>query len=142
MNAFNLSSARIGEALPTLQIPPLTRHTLALYCGGSGDHVDVHTDSDAASAAGLGDVIGHGMLTMAWLGRLLTDIADPRAVRHFEARFLVPTRIGDAITCCGTVGVRGLVDGEDQLTLHLVALRADGVSVAEGCAIIAVRQVR
>lgn len=142
MSAFDLANARIGEALPELRIPPLTRHILALYCGGSGDHVAVHTDSDVAREAGLGDVIGHGMLTMAWLGRLLTDIADPRAIRRFDTRFLIPTRIGDAICCGGMVGARKAGDGEELLTLHLVARRSDDVSIAEGSAVVAIRQVR
>ena len=49
------------------------RLTLALYCGASGDHNPLHVDIDFARAAGLDDVIAHGMLAMAYLGRFLTD---------------------------------------------------------------------
>jgi acyl dehydratase len=63
----------VGAELPPLTLPPLTRHTLALYCGASGDHNPIHVDIDFAKAAGLPDVFAHGMLSMAWLGRLLTN---------------------------------------------------------------------
>jgi acyl dehydratase len=46
---------------------PLTRAMLALFAGASGDHNPVHIDIDAARAAGLPDVIGHGMLTITCL---------------------------------------------------------------------------
>jgi acyl dehydratase len=54
-------------------LPPVSRLGLALYCGASGDHNPIHVDIDFAKAAGMPDVFAHGMLSMAWLGRLLTN---------------------------------------------------------------------
>jgi len=47
---FQLSfeSAREGDHLPELKLPPITRLQLALYCGGSGDHNPIHVDTDFA----------------------------------------------------------------------------------------------
>ena len=47
-------------------------HELALFAGASGDHNPIHIDIDFARKAGMPDVFAHGMLSMAWLGRLLT----------------------------------------------------------------------
>ena len=49
----------VGAALPTLTVDPITRQTLAVYCGASGDHNPIHVDSDFAKASGLDDVIGY-----------------------------------------------------------------------------------
>lgn len=138
MNGFDLVATAIGDGLPRLQIEPLTRHDLALYCGGSGDHVAVHTDIDVARQSGLDDVIGHGMLTMAWLGRLLTGIAAPDHLRQFQTRFVTPTSIGDRITCSGTVSARASDGDETLVTVRLEARRADGMLVAEGWAVLSV----
>ena len=43
-----LNTRRAGEELPPLTLEPITRHMLALYCGASGDHNPLHTDSDFA----------------------------------------------------------------------------------------------
>jgi len=92
-----------GDALPPLALPPLTRHTLALYCGASGDHNPIHVDIDFARAAGLPDVIAHGMLSVAWLGRLLTNWVPQQAIRRLDVRFVAPTQVGERITCTGRV---------------------------------------
>ena len=95
---------QVGDAIGPLRLPAITRLTLALYCGASNDHYAIHVDSDFAKAHGLDDVIGHGMLSMAYLGRLLGDWADPRAIRSFQCRFVAATRVGDVPV------VRGRVD--------------------------------
>lgn len=93
----------------TLNIPPITRGTLALFAGGSGDHNALHIDLDAAKAAGMPDVFAHGMLSMAYLGRLLTDNFDIRDIRRFKVRFSAITDVGDAVecSCVPTVGASG-----------------------------------
>jgi acyl dehydratase len=88
----------IGCELPALVMPPLTRQNLAIYCGASGDHNPVHVDSDFARASGLGDVIAHGMLIMAYCGRMLGQWVPQASIKAFDTRFLAMTRVGDAIT--------------------------------------------
>ena len=53
---------------------PISRLTLALFAGASGDHNPIHVDLDFARAAGMDDVFAHGMLSMAYLGRMLTEL--------------------------------------------------------------------
>lgn len=82
---------------------PITRHRLALYCAGSGDQNPVHVDSDFAKAAGYDDVFVHGMLVMAYLGRALTDVLRPNALRAYGVRFVARTQVHATITCEGSV---------------------------------------
>jgi acyl dehydratase len=76
---------------------------LALYCGGSGDRNPIHVDSDFAKASGYEDVFVHGMLVMAYLGRALTDVLRPNALKAYGVRFVARTQIHATITCEGSV---------------------------------------
>jgi acyl dehydratase len=105
-------SVNIGDLLPPLSLPPVTRGTLALYAEASGDPNPIHVDADFARAAGMPDVVAHGMLLMAWLGRLLTHWAPQRDLREFGVRFSATTKIGERITCTGRVVDKQERDGE------------------------------
>ena len=58
-NEMDFSQLKVGDQLPTLEFGVITRHILALYCGGSGDHNPIHVDRDFAKAAGYDDVFAH-----------------------------------------------------------------------------------
>ncbi|MEK0397607.1 MaoC/PaaZ C-terminal domain-containing protein, partial [Lactobacillus delbrueckii] len=69
----------------------LTRHSLVLYAGASGDSNVIHWNERVAKAVGLPDVIAHGMLTMAEAARVVTDWAgDPGRVEAYGVRFSRP----------------------------------------------------
>ena len=121
-----LPSLAVGDDMPPLVLPPLTRHTLALYCGASGDHNPLHTDIDYARQAGLPDVIAHGMLSMAWLGRAMTQWVPQEHMRAFGVRFVAPTQIGDVITCSGKVTEIVRLDDGRRIRLALQARRQGG----------------
>ena len=76
---------------------------LALFAGASGDHNPIHIDIDFARRAGMPDVFAHGMLGMAWMGRLLTRWAPQSRLRRMDARFMGITHLGNQITCRGKV---------------------------------------
>src|SRR5437870_1783429 len=94
---------QIGDALPPLQLPPITRQALALYCGASGDHNPIHVDTDFAREAGMPDVFAHGMLSSAWLARLVTDWVPQSMIRSLDVRFAAITQVGERITCTGKI---------------------------------------
>ena len=75
MKHADLKDLKPGDAIPSLQVAPISRTTLALYAGASGDHNPIHIDLDFARAAGLDDVFAHGMLSVAYLTRMVTDWA-------------------------------------------------------------------
>ncbi|MFV3371289.1 MaoC family dehydratase [Pseudomonas sp. NY15436] len=100
---MNLNAIAVGDELPSFTTDPVNRTTLALYCGASGDHNPIHVDIDFAKKAGMPDVFAHGMLSMAYLGRLLTNWVPQERLRGFSVRFAAITHLGDAITCSGRV---------------------------------------
>jgi acyl dehydratase len=94
---------KVGDALPPLTTKEITRTTLALFAGASGDHNPIHIDIDFAKRAGMPDVFAHGMLNMAYLGRLLTGWVPQPALREFTTRFVAITQVHAVITCTGKV---------------------------------------
>lgn len=103
MNTLAQPSFAVGAELPPLRVEPLTRATLALYAGASGDHVPLHIDTDAARKAGMPDVFGHGMLSAAWLGRLLTRWVPQERIRSLELRFVGIMHLYNEAHCRGQV---------------------------------------
>lgn len=128
---------RPGDTLPSLTLPPLTRTTLALYCGASGDHNPIHVDIDFAKKAGYPDVFAHGMLSVAWLGRLLTDWVPQQRIREFGVRFTALTQVGEVITCSGTVTEVFEHQGERRARLAIQTANAAGQVKLAGDAVIA-----
>ena len=100
---FNLDNASVGDKIPDLVIEPITRSTLALYAGASGDHNPIHVDLDFAKESGMKDVFAHGMLIMAYLGKAVTNIVPQSNLKNFSVRFSSITNIGDILTCSGEV---------------------------------------
>lgn len=132
-------SVNVGDALPPLAAPALTCAMLALFADASGDHNPIHIDVDFARAAGLPDVIGHGMLTMAWLGRMLTGWAPQRDLREFGVRFTAVTQVGERITCTGRVAKKVERDGERLVQIEVKATNDAGEVKVAGDALIALR---
>ena len=104
-------------AVITKAFPPISRHTLALYCGASGDTNPIHVDLDYARGAGFPDVFAHGMLVMAYLGLMLEEAGPPEGIRSFSTRFVAITQLHASITCEAYLEEVG----EKQISLRLVA---------------------
>ena len=123
--------------LAPLVLPPLTRLTLALYCGASGDHNPIHVDTDFAKSAGMPDVVAHGMLSAAWLGRVLTNWVPQSAIRSLDIRFAAITHVGETITCTGEVAEIFDQGGERLARLKLSTANQDGIVKLTGEALVA-----
>ncbi|MDR2326794.1 MAG: MaoC family dehydratase [Acidovorax sp.] len=132
-----MDSLKVGDALPSFETEPLSRLSLALYCGASGDHNPIHVDSDFARAAGMPDVFAHGMLSMAWLGRLLTSWAPQTAIRDFSVRFAAITQVGECIRCTGHVAELVEHNGERCARIEVSTTNQDGQTKLAGDALIA-----
>ncbi|PPE72209.1 dehydratase [Solimonas fluminis] len=85
---------------------------LARFGCASGDFNPIHLDLDFARRAGMPDVFAHGMLGMAWLGRMLTAWIPQGRLRRFDVRFQGVTHLGNAITCRGRIVDVPIVEGE------------------------------
>jgi acyl dehydratase len=135
--ALTFDSVQVGDALPPFQTPPISRLNLALYCGASGDHNPIHVDTDFAHAAGMPDVIAHGMLSMAWLAHVLTQWVPQTALRQYSVRFAAMTQVGERITCSGEVVEKLHIDGQPCARINLSTVNQDGQVKLTGEAVVA-----
>ena len=134
MAQLSFESAREDDSLPALQLPPITRLQLALYCGGSGDHNPIHVDTDFAKRAGMKDVFAHGMLSMGFMGRLVTSVTPQSRVKSLSVRFVAITWVADEITVTGRVAQ---VNREERsLTLELACVNQKGETTLTGQAVL------
>ncbi len=131
------ASIKVGERLPTLQLPPVDRTTLALFGGASGDHNPIHIDTDFARRSGMPDVFAQGMLGMAWLGRLLTQWVPQSRIRQYDARFAGITHLGNTITCSGEVVELLELNGEACARVAVTSSNQYGQNKIVGEAIVA-----
>jgi acyl dehydratase len=86
----------------------LNRALLKAYADASGDQNPIHQNEEFALSVGLPNVIAHGMLTMALVGKYVTDWAGGSSkVNHFGARFIkpviVPADTDVDLTVTGTI---------------------------------------
>ncbi len=107
----------------------IDRAMLKAYADASGDQNPIHQNEGFALSVGLPNVIAHGMLTMALVGKFVTDWSGGSAsVKEFSARFqkpvLVPADLKVDLTVSGVVTE---VVG-DRITIDLSATSA-GVKV-------------
>jgi acyl dehydratase len=99
-----------GERIPPLS-KTVTQPQIDAYAEVSGDHNPIHVDPAAARAVGLDGTIAHGMLSMAFLGQLLTDWLGTQPapggwVSRLRVRFQGMVRPGDTVTCQGVLSER------------------------------------
>jgi acyl dehydratase len=133
----NYDEINVGDQPVHLETDPISRTTLALYGGASGDHNPMHIDIDYARAAGETDVFAHGMLVMAYLGRAVTSWVPQSALRSFNTRFTAITRVGEKIVVTGKV-VEKIQSGSDKLVrLELTAANDKGDPRGAGEAVVA-----
>jgi len=130
-------SVEVGDALAEHASKPISRHTLALYCGASGDHNPIHVDSDFAKAFGMPDVFAHGMLSMAYLAQLLTRWVPQSQIRTWGVRFVAITPVHAKVICTGKVVEKFEADGERRVRLEINAHTDAGLHTLAGDAVIA-----
>ncbi|MGA9491725.1 MAG: MaoC/PaaZ C-terminal domain-containing protein [Mycobacterium sp.] len=128
----------VGTELPALELSPISRTTLALFAGASGDHNPMHIDTDVAQSVGLDDVFAHGMLSMAYLGRLLTNWFAPETISSYGVRFGAITPVHATPTATGMVTSIEDVDDERRASLDLAVTLADGTVTLSGTAVVAI----
>lgn len=101
-----------GDELPELKKGPLMEIDLVRYAGASGDFNPIHTVPRVAQEVGLDTTIAHGMMIMAFAGKMITDWAGVETLRQFKTRFSGMTKPGETIVCQGRVSKIVEEDGE------------------------------
>ena len=118
----------VGAALDE-KVFYLDRALLKQYADASGDQNPIHQNEEFAVSVGLPNVIAHGMLTMALVGKYVSDFAGGAAnVLEYSARFIKPVIVpaGEKVDLTVTATVSEVSD--DTVALSLTATSA-GVKV-------------
>lgn len=98
----------------------LDRALLKQYADASGDQNPIHQNEEFALSVGLPNVIAHGMLTMALVGKYISDFAGGSAnVLEYSARFTKPVIVpaGEKVDLTVSATVDEIADGKISLTL-------------------------
>ncbi|KFB65975.1 MaoC/PaaZ C-terminal domain-containing protein [Candidatus Accumulibacter vicinus] len=137
MTTANFDALKVGDEIPSLITEPVSRLTLALYATGSGDHHPLHLDQDYVRSKGIPDVFAHGMLGMAYLGRMLTQWVPQEAIRSFGVRFTAITQVGERLVCTGKVVEKLEQGGEKCVRLELTCANEQGEAKHKADAVVA-----
>jgi acyl dehydratase len=141
------ASARSPRASATQEgesIGPLTKQVtqtqIVAYADASGDHNPIHIDPAAARAVGLDGTIAHGMLSMAFLGQVVTDwlAGQPQPggwLARLRVRFQAMVRPGDTLGCRGALG-GGAQGGRQALQLWAENQRSEPVTAGDAVAVV------
>ncbi len=131
----------VGQELTPFVKPPIAQEQLNHYAEASGDFNPIHLDEDAAHRVGLDGIIAHGMLSMAFLGQFaqqqIAGIPGAR-VADLKVRYSGMVRLGDTLTCLGTLQARTEQDEETALTIDCWAQNQRGEKVTAGEAVVVV----
>ena len=98
----------------------LDRALLKHYADASGDQNPIHQNEEFALSVGLPNVIAHGMLTMALVGKYISDFAGGSAnVLEYSARFIKPVIVplGEKVDLTVSATVAEIADGKVSLSL-------------------------
>ena len=118
----------VGTALPE-KIVYLDRALLRAYADASGDQNPIHQNEQFALSVGLPNVIAHGMLTMALVGKYVTDWSGgSTSVKEFGARFIKPVIVPAGEKVDLTINATVIEVNGDEIKIDLVATSA-GIKV-------------
>ena len=109
----------VGADLPE-KIFYLDRELLKHYADASGDQNPIHQNEEFAVSVGLPNVIAHGMLTMALVGKYISDFAGGSAkVVEFGTRFTKPVIVpaGQKVDLTVSATVAEISEGKISITL-------------------------
>ncbi|MDT4845664.1 MaoC like domain protein [compost metagenome] len=137
MTIPKFNDVQVGDELPLMKLRPINRTMLALYAGASGDHNQIHIDIDFARKARMPDVFAHGMLSAAYLGRLLTSWVPQSRIRKLAVRFVGITQLGHIPHLSGRIVEKFEEDGEQRVRLDIQCANQYGEPKLLGEAVVA-----
>jgi acyl dehydratase len=109
----------VGTELPE-KVFYLDRAMLKQYADASGDQNPIHQNEEFALSVGLPNVIAHGMLTMALVGKYVSDFAGGSAnVLEYGARFTKPVIVpsGEKADLTVSATVTEVADGNVSISI-------------------------
>jgi len=119
VNAGGARMNAVGTALPE-KVFYLDRELLKAYADASGDQNPIHQNEKFAVSVGLPNVIAHGMLTMALVGKYVTDWSGgAEQVHEYSARFIKPVIVpaGEKVDLTVSAVISAVEDGKVRLDI-------------------------
>jgi len=124
-----------GDEITILEKDPIEHPQLVRYACASGDHNPIHLDSDAARKSKLDGVIAHGMLSMGFLGQLMTDWIGDGELKKLGVSFRGMVKLNDVLECQGKVVKKFERDGDHCVECELFITNQDDKKLTTGTAV-------
>jgi acyl dehydratase len=107
-----------------LDIEPVNLTQTRRYATASLDYNPLHTDVNAARAAGLPDIIVHGMMVMGQFERAIAGWRRDLRITRLNAMFLQPLPVGRPIVVNGRM-VKSVRNGNDEQSILRIIVGTD-----------------
>ena len=109
-----------GEIAPLVK-GPITRSQIVKYANASGDFNPIHIDEEFAKKIGLGGIIAHGMLSMAFTAQMIMDwLGINGTLKKLKVRFTSIVKPGDTLTFNGKVIEKYRKKGEKYIVCEIL----------------------
>ena len=118
--------------IPDFRIGPINSLQTQRYAAASLDNNPLHSDSDAARAAGLDRPIVHGMLVFGQFERVLMAWRRDLKVLRFNGTFLQPLPIDTGITLNSRVATRRRDNDGERLVVRIGVRTDEDIAVCVG----------
>ena len=116
----------MGYEIPETNIGPFNQNDLVKYAKASCDFNPIHLDREFAKTIGLDNVIVHGMLIMAHLGKSIANSNSISFLKHFSVQFCSITKLEERLICKGEVSKIEKNNQKKIITLKLKVLNLSG----------------
>ena len=116
----------MGHEISANNIGPFNQNDLVKYAKASGDFNPIHLDKEFAKTMGLDNVIVHGMLIMAHLGKRISNSNSVSFLKHFSVQFCSITRLEEKLIFKGRVSKIEKNNQKKIITLKLKVLNLSG----------------
>jgi acyl dehydratase len=126
MNGIYYEDINPGDELPIVE-KTITRNQILDYADASGDYNPIHVDEASGKKAGLGGIIAHGLLSLAFMTQLMTDwLADPMDLKKIKVRFVSMVKPGDELRIKGKIKDKYIKEGLNYVDCELISENQNG----------------
>ncbi len=134
-----MTDVRVGLQLPDFEVPAVSAEKMKTMAALLADPNPIHWDIAAVQQLGMGDrPINQGPSNMAYVMNMLCAWAGGHdRLRAFRVRFLGNVLAGDWLRATGVVTAVRFQAGETLVDCDVALRKADGNSVLEGSATVA-----
>lgn len=114
------SHMEVGAVLPALRFS-VTQETMDRYARASGDFNPIHVDPEFARTGPFGRTIAHGLMTLAFVARMLNAWSGGAfdSSGEIDITFIAPVYAGDEVCVGGTIEEIMQRDGTPALRIKL-----------------------